>query len=154
MISSLLRASAIGAVAGLRAVLAPAAVSRAARRGTLDLRQTPLFFLGEAVSPPVFALLAAGELYADQHPGTPSRLGAFPLATRLVSGALCGAAIRIAAPISGALAGAAGAALGAYAGATARSRLARALGADRPAALIEDAVALAAVVLLTRPARR
>ena len=41
-----------------------------------------------------------------------------------------------------------GALIGTYGGAEARSRLAAAFGRDRPAALIEDAVAVAGAVLI------
>ena len=153
MTSSLARSAAIGAVAGLRTVLAPAALSWAARSGALDLRRTPFFFLGKPVSAPIFSLIAAGELVADQVPSGPSRLVPVQFGARLFSGAFCGAVLRSAAPWSGALAGAAGAALGATAGYAVRTRLARLFGADRPAALIEDATAIAGAILLARARR-
>ena len=71
--SVLLWAFVIGIVAGLRVFTAPAAVSWAARLGWLHLAETPLAFLGAAVTPWIFTLLALFELYNDQRPGTGSR---------------------------------------------------------------------------------
>ena len=58
----------IGVVAGLRAMMAPAAVSWAARLGWLNLSGTPLAFMGAAVTPYIFTLLALGELVNDKLP--------------------------------------------------------------------------------------
>jgi len=63
----------IGVVAGLRAVMAPAAIAWAARLGWLDLHGSWLAFLGYRWTPWVVSLLALGELVTDQLPGTPSR---------------------------------------------------------------------------------
>ena len=149
--SIILRASLIGAVAGLRTVVAPAAVSWAASAANRPLRGTSLFFLGEPVSATIFAALALGELVTDKLPATPSRLTPFQLGARLLSGALCGAAIG--APrrssMRGLVCGAAGAAVGAFAGHAARTSLTRVVGRT-PAALIEDAVAIAGARRLTR----
>lgn len=140
----------IGVVAGLRAMTAPAAVSWAASLGLLRLEGTWLFFLGHWITPWVFTVLALGELVVDQLPTTPSRKLLFPFATRIVVGGLCGAAI--AAPggsmLGGSIAGALGGVLGTLGGAEGRARLARAFGRDRPAALIEDAIALIGAALI------
>ncbi len=137
----------------MRTMSAPAAISWAAYTGELPLRGTKLFFLGETVSPFVFTALALGELIADKLPATGSRRAPSQFSARLVSGALCGAAI--AAPqrrlIEGALAGAAGAAIGTLAGSALRSALAHTLEADWPAALIEDSIAITAAALIARP---
>ncbi len=150
--SIILRASLIGAVAGLRTVTAPAAISWAAWSGTLPLRGTRLFFLGKTVSPFVFTALAIGELVTDKRPNTPSRLVPYQLGARLVSGALCGAAIGAARgkPVRGLVAGATGAAAGALAGSALRSTSSRAIGSDWPGALLEDAIATAGAVLIAR----
>ena len=60
-------------------------------------------------------------------------------------GALCGAAI---AGVWGSLAGAAGAVAGTLGGRAARARLAAAFGSDRPAAFLEDAVAIGGAFLI------
>lgn len=127
----------IGVVAGLRSMTAPAAVSWAARLGWLHPRNTWLAFLGFAATPSILSLLALGELIADKLPKTPSRKAPGPFIGRLVSGALCGAAL-------GSLpAGAVGAAVGTMGGYEFRARLVRAIGGkDLPIALLEDAIAI------------
>ena len=76
--------------------------------------------------------------------------GARPFGARLVSGALCGAAIGISggALAGGLIAGVIGAVLGTLGGAKVRGLLAAALGRDLPAALIEDLVAVGAALLI------
>jgi uncharacterized membrane protein len=149
----LLLAFLIGTVAGLRAMTAPAAVAWAASGGALNVAGSPLEFLGWRYTPWVFTLLAAGELVTDQLPSTPSRKVPVQFGTRIVSGALCGAAVGIdqGAPLAGLALGVAGAVIGTLGGAWARGQLAALLGRDTPAALIEDAVAvgLAAVVAVS-----
>jgi uncharacterized membrane protein len=134
----------IGVMAGLRAMTAPAAISWAARLGWLDVASTRLAFLGYGVTPWVLTALALGELVADQLPSTPSRTVPVQFGTRLLVGGLCGAAIGITggALVIGALAGIAGAIIGTLGGRAFRARLAGAFGSDRPAAFIEDAVAI------------
>lgn len=134
----------IGVVAGLRSLLAPAAVSWAVRLGALHVGGTWLAFLGRTWVTWLFTLLAIGELIADQLPAIPSRTAPAPFAGRLASGALSGAAIGADRGhwVAGAVAGFAGAALGTLGGHAARARLAAAFGRDRPAALLEDAVAI------------
>jgi uncharacterized membrane protein len=140
----------IGVVAGLRAFTAPAAVSWAARLGYLNLSQTPLAFLGSAFTPWILTVLALGELVNDKRPTTPSRKLPAPFAARIVSGGFCGAAIGAAsgALVIGGLAGIAGAVIGTLGGYTFRARLAAGFGGDRPAALIEDAIAIAVAVFV------
>ncbi|MEG3150345.1 DUF4126 domain-containing protein [Sphingomonas sp. ZT3P38] len=142
----------IGIVAGLRAMMAPAAISWAAACGLLALEGSWLAFLGWRFTPWIFSLLAIAELVTDKLPSTASRKVPPQFAARLISGGLSGAAIGIAGgswPIGLAL-GVAGALIGTLGGAVARARLATAFGRDLPAALTEDAVAIAlsvAVVL-------
>ena len=75
--------------------------------------------------------------------------------TRIVIGALCGAAL--AAPggqlVLGAIAGALGAVLGTLGGAAVRAKLAQAFGRDLPAALIEDVVAIGGALAIVSLAR-
>jgi uncharacterized membrane protein len=149
--TALVLSLAIGIIAGLRSLTAPAAVSWAARLGTLDLSRTPLAFLGYAFTPWIFSVLALGELIADQLPTTPSRKMPVPFAARMVSGGLSGAAIGAThdALIIGAIAGIIGAVIGTLGGYAFRARLAKAFGRDRPAAFIEDAVAIGGALLVT-----
>jgi uncharacterized membrane protein len=140
----------IGVVAGLRAMTAPAAVSWAARLGWLDLGPTWLAFLGYAFTPWILTVLALVELVTDQLPTTPSRTVPVQFGARLIAGGLSGAAIGAAggALTTGLVAGMVGAVIGTLGGRAVRARLAAAFGRDRPAAFIEDAVAIGAACLI------
>jgi uncharacterized membrane protein len=140
----------IGIIAGLRSMIAPAAVSWAARVGWLNLAPTGLAFLGAAITPWILTALALGELVADQLPSTPSRTVPVAFGTRILSGGLSGAAVGAAAGslVTGLIAGAIGAVIGTLGGRAARGKLAAAFGKDRPAALIEDAVAIGGALLI------
>jgi uncharacterized membrane protein len=141
----------IGIVAGLRAMLVPAVVSWAAFSGVIDLRGTWLAFFTRPWMPWLLSLLAVSELVTDQLPSTPSRTVPIQFVTRIVTGALAGAALAVAASSSslvGALAGGAGAVIGTLGGRAVRARLASAFGRDRPAALLEDAVALVSAITI------
>jgi uncharacterized membrane protein len=134
----------IGVVAGLRAMTAPAAVSWGAYLGWLPVSETWAAFMAYRFTPWVFSVLAIGEFVSDQLPSTPSRKVPQQFGARLVSGAFCGAVVGAAAgaSIGCAIAGIVGAVIGTYGGAALRAGLARAFGNDRPAALIEDALAI------------
>ena len=140
----------MGVIAGLRAMTAPAAVSWAARVGWLNLAPTRLAFLGYAFTPWIFTLLALGELVTDQLPTTPSRTVPIQFGTRILMGGVSGAAIGAGRGglAAGLIAGMAGAVVGTLGGRAGRARLAAAFGADRPAALIEDAVAIGGAFLI------
>jgi Predicted membrane protein len=142
----------IGIVAGLRAMTAPAAVSWAAYLGWLKLDESILAFMGYAWTPWVITVLAVAELVTDQLPSTPSRTVPVQFGTRILSGALTGAALGIVAGslVIGAVLGAAGAVIGTLGGRAARAALGRKFGNDRPAALLEDVVAIAAALLVVR----
>ncbi len=141
----------IGVVSGLRAMLVPAVVSWAAYMGVIDLEGTWLTFFERPWMPWLLSLLALSELVTDQLPATPSRTVPVQFVTRIVTGSLAGAALAVAAASSslvGALAGAAGAVVGTLGGRAFRARLARAFGRDRPAAFLEDAVALVSSIAI------
>jgi uncharacterized membrane protein len=135
----------IGVVAGLRTMTAPAAVSWGAALGWLSVSDTWAAFMGFRFTPWIFSILALVEFVTDQLPSTPSRKVPMQFGARIVSGAFCGAVIGTAdgSLIGGLIAGAVGAVIGTLGGAEARGRLAAMFGQDRPAALIEDAVAIA-----------
>jgi uncharacterized membrane protein len=141
---------ATGVIAGLRAMTAPAAVSWAARLGLLDLGGTSLAFLGHAVTPWIFTVLAVAELVTDQLPTTPSRTVPLQFSTRVIVGGLCGAAIGLGSGTValGAALGSAGAVIGTLGGRSFRARLAAAFHRDRPAALIEDTLAIGGALLI------
>ncbi|WP_158808672.1 DUF4126 family protein [Beijerinckia sp. L45] len=140
----------IGVIAGLRAMTAPAAISWAAQLGWLPLQDTVLAFLGFKYTPYIITVLAVVELVTDQLPSTPSRTVPMQFGARLVSGGLCGAAIGApsGALVGGLVLGLVGAAIGTFGGAEARARLAAAFGKDRPAAIIEDIVAIGGAALI------
>lgn len=140
----------IGVTAGLRAMTAPLAISVAAHFDWLDLSGTFLAFLGYQWTPVILLILAIGELITDQLPSTPSRKVPIQFGTRIVVGALTGGAIGVAAGSlwMGAIIGAIGAVIGTLGGSAARARMAAAFGKDRPAALIEDAVAIGGAALI------
>jgi uncharacterized membrane protein len=150
MYLALLLALLIGVVAGLRAMTAPAAVSWMARVGWLDPGVTALEFLGYAFTPWIFTVLAIGELVTDQLPSTPSRTVPVQFGTRIISGALSGAAIGAHSGLllTGLVTGAVGAVVGTLGGRAGRAQLAAAFGSDRPAAFIEDAVAIGGALLI------
>lgn len=141
----------IGAVAGLRSMTAPAAVSWAARLGWLHLENTWLAFLGFAATPYIWSVLAIAELIADKMPKTPSRKTPGPFAARIVLGALCGAALGATNQVllGGLLAGALGGIAGTLGGYEFRARLVKAIGGkDLPIALLEDAIAIGGAILI------
>jgi uncharacterized membrane protein len=134
----------IGIIAGLRAVMAPALVSWAAGLGWLNLEGTSLHFFSSAITRWLFTLGALGELVNDKLPRTPSRKIPPQFITRVLTGALSGAAIGASRQslVGGLLAGAVGAVAGTLGGAAFRGWLSRAIGKALPAALIEDAIAI------------
>jgi len=149
-VSIYLLAFLIGVVAGLRTMTAPAVVSWAAWLRWIDLEPTWLAFLGARYTPFILTLLAAAELVTDQLPSTPSRKVPMQFGARIVSGALCGAALGATggALLVGLVLGAIGAVAGTLGGAAARARLATMFHSDRPAALLEDFVAVGGALLI------
>jgi uncharacterized membrane protein len=140
----------IGIISGLRAMVAPAAVSWAAALGWIDLSGSWLAFMGYTWTPYVFTVLAVVELITDQLPSTPSRKVPQQFGARIVSGALVGACLGAAGGnlILGLVAGIVGAVVGTLGGAAVRGALARSFGRDLPAALIEDVVAIGGAYLI------
>lgn len=128
----------IGAAGGMRTFVPPALLA-------LDGRLPDRARIAALV-------FCAGELLADQHPGTPSRLAARDLGGRLLSSGLAGRALTgdaAAVPL------AAGAALAsAFVCARGRAALAARTGGDRPWALAEDLLAVGVGTLAIRRAWR
>jgi uncharacterized membrane protein len=145
----------MGAVAGSRAMMAPAAMAWAAFLGRLEASGGWLLVFGHPWARWIWSALSLGELVTDQLPSTPSRTVPFQFGARIVAGGLCGAAIGASAGLAlpGAAAGIMGAVIGTLGGRALRAKMAGAFGNDRPAALVEDALAIAlaaAVVMVMR----
>jgi uncharacterized membrane protein len=140
----------IGVIAGLRTMTAPAAVSWAAFAGVISLGGTPLAFFGYRYTPFILTALAIGEYFNDQRPSTASRKTAPQFTARIISGAVCGAALTAAGGswVPGLFAGAGGAIAGTLGGYSMRKRLASEFRRDRPAGLLEDAIAIVGAVLV------
>lgn len=139
-------AFAIGLIAGLRSMTAPAAVSWAAHLKWLDLQHSYLAFLGSTVAVYILTAGAIVELVMDKLPKTPSRKEPVGLIARFVLGGLSGAALCAAASQSavlGAVLGGVGGVAGGFAGYELRKRVVKALNVpDFVVAVIEDAVAI------------
>jgi uncharacterized membrane protein len=148
----LLLAFAIGIVAGLRSMTAPAVVSWAAHLGWLSLESSSLAFMAAPATAYLLTIAAIGELVFDKLPSTPSRLTPVPLIARLVIGGLSGGAIAVAARgtlVAGVVCGGLGGIAGALAGYHFRRGLVtRFRLPDVAAALVEDAVTIAGAVLV------
>ena len=148
----LILALAIGIVAGLRSLTAPAIVAWAAHFGWLGLTGSRLAFMGSIVTAIIFSLLAIGELIGDKLPQIPKRTTIFPLLVRFATGGLCGACFFAAAGNSlgtGILAGGIGGVIGAFAGYEIRRSLVNSLQMkDMIVALSEDVVAVGSAFLL------
>jgi uncharacterized membrane protein len=84
------RAAALGVVAGMRSMAAPAALSRhlvtdpTVPTGVLD------DLLSRPAAPRVLGVISAAEHVADKLPFIPARTDPGPLAGRIAAGALCG----------------------------------------------------------------
>ncbi len=141
-----LLALAIGVIAGLRSLTAPAVVSWAAHLNWLNLHDSHLAFLGSTAAVVILTALALGELVMDKLPSTPNRTNPGPLVARVVTGALCGAALCAAANQStaaGTLIGGLGAIAGTFGGYEARHQLVKNLHVpDIVIAIVEDLVAV------------
>jgi uncharacterized membrane protein len=140
----------IGVVAGLRTMTAFAAISWAAYLGSVNLGSSWLEFLSSVWTATIVTLLALAELVSDQLPSTPSRTVPAQFGGRLFIGAVAGAAFGVPSHtwIASALAGVVGAVAGTLAGKEFRMRLAELLKADRPAAFIEDGIAICVACLV------
>lgn len=124
----------LGIVSGLRSFTSPAVLVLLTRGGLAGV---------------VLAVLAVLEYVGDLLPAAPPRTSIGPLAFRILSGAVVGwlfTALHSGAPIAGCAIGIAGALAGAFGGYAVRMRAIDAIGSV-PAALAEDAVAIALAIL-------
>jgi uncharacterized membrane protein len=146
----------LGAIAGIRAMAAPAALSRAAERGNVgSLEGTPFAVLGSPRVSRALRLFEIGEIFVDKLPViVPSRTSPPPLLGRAASGGLVGAALFASdgqRTATGTVLGAASAMASAYATEHLRLQVAERLGMpDFVVALLEDAIVLFGAARLLR----
>ena len=149
-----LLALAIGFVAGLRAMTAPALVSWAAHLGWINLHNSPLSFMGSPIAVGIFTLAAIGEIINDKLPKTPPRTAVPSLIIRMVMGGFSGACLYAAAaatPITGAILGVIGALIGTYVGYYVRRGLVNSLKVkDIFIAIPEDIIAIVLAYCIVR----
>jgi uncharacterized membrane protein len=132
----------IGVCAGHRALTPLAALAIGAWLGWIDLSATWAAFAGNIIAVIVLVVLAIAELWRDKQPSTGSRLEPMNLVARVVAGALAGSVLGLPGGnwIAGLILGAIGAVAGSYEGFYVRREMARRLGKDLRAALLEDAI--------------
>lgn len=137
---------ALGVIAGLRSLTAPAAVSWGAYLQWLDLDGTWAAFMSSEAARDLLTAFALLELVGDKLPKTPSRKAPGPFAARVILGAFSGAVLGASArrsPAAGLLFGVLGAAAGTLGGYEARTRSVKALNVpDAVVAVLEDSVAI------------
>lgn len=138
------KAASLGAVAGLRALTAPALFGYFASSGNNENLKNNVL-----ASPKVSAtvgLLAVGELVSDKLPFTPNRTEIPGLTARIVSGAFVGGSIcarRKKSVLTGAIIGAVSAVAAAYAGQNIRRIISEESGVPSAAiGAVEDAIAI------------
>jgi len=143
---------AIGMIAGLRALTAPAVVCWAAHLGWVNLQNSHLAWMGSTSAVAIFSILALAEIVNDKLPATGSRLAPPSLGIRSITGALAGAALAIAAGQSlllGIVLGVLGALAGSFVGYYVRHGIVNSLKLpDFPIALLEDAIAIGCGLLI------
>lgn len=139
------KAAAIGVVAGMRSMSAPALVSdRLAHDGSQDQSDNLLMILASPRASRLLRILAIGEMVADKLPMVPSRVSAGPLTVRVLSGGISGAAVCGAARKRtgvGAVLGGLAAVAGAYGLYHLRRKVGRETGVPDPVlGVVEDAI--------------
>lgn len=149
MLSALL----IGIVNGARTFAAPAIVAWAAAFGIVQVTGSRVSLLTSTAPAVILTALALLELVADKQPAIPSRKSPAALVARAVLASLGGAAL--ASHLGGGtlivLLVVAAAMVGAFVTYELRARLARRVGRDLPAALVEDVAVIAVACLALSP---
>jgi uncharacterized membrane protein len=151
----LLKTLGLGAIAGVRSMAAPAALSKAVERGGVGgLEQTPFAALGSPGVSTALRLFEIGEIFVDKLPVAPSRTSPPALLGRAASGAFVGAALFVSdgrrVAVGGVL-GAVSALAGAYVGERLRLLGTQTLGVPNLLlALLEDGVVLFGATRLLR----
>ena len=150
----MIRSALIGLAAGARSMTPLAAVSDAAKTGTLPRDNGAPRWLGHPLVASATKLLAAGELAGDKMKSAPDRIVPAGIAARLVSAGIAGAAL---APrrhrYTGAALSATAAVVAAYVTFNIRIRFLRRYG-QTSTGVIEDALTVAATQAVLLGARR
>lgn len=145
-------AFAIGVVAGLRAMTAPAVVCIAAYLHWIDLTNTHFAWMASVITLAIFVLAAIGELINDKLPKTGPRTAPPSIVIRCITGALAGAVMGIcggASLVVGAVLGIIGALAGTFGGYQLRRQIVGGLKIkDLPVAIIEDIIAVGGGLLI------
>jgi uncharacterized membrane protein len=139
----------LGVVTGMRSMTAIAALSWFVWLGLVP-EYGWATWIAHLVVAIIFTVCALGEYAVDRLPNTPRRTDIGPVLVRVVVGSLVGAmaAKAIDEPVAGGVIfGAVGAIIGAWGGFFVRMTVARIFRRDLPAALLEDASAIALAVL-------
>jgi uncharacterized membrane protein len=145
-------AFAIGVVAGLRAMTAPAVVCIAAYLQWINLTNTHFAWMGSIITVAIFTLAALGELVNDKLPKTGPRTAIPSVVVRCLTGALAGAVVGIcggASLVVGAVLGIIGALAGTFGGYQLRHQIVGGLKIkDLPVAIVEDIIAVGGGLLI------
>jgi len=142
----------LGVTAGLRSMTAPASLALAQQQKFEHERLWPL---GSRRVAQVLTMLAIGEMVFDKLPFAPNRIAPGVLTGRVLSGAMCGAAVSRRDQKAGALLGMAGALAGSFAGYFIRKAAGRTSGLpDAVIALAEDALAMGIGAVAVNPEMR
>lgn len=143
-IDTAVAAAGIGVLAGMRSMAAPATVSeRLSNDGLTNQAPAPLRAFASPRTARALKALAVGELAADKLPFMPDRTAPPALAFRILSGAICGAAIaswRRESAVLGALVAAAAATAASYGFLAGRRAAGRAGIPSLVSGLAEDAL--------------
>ena len=134
----------LGITAGLRAGVPLMALAIGAYLHWIDLSGTWAAFVGHIITVIVLVILAVLEMVGDQSPRAGSRKAPPSIGFRSVSGMLAGLILGWPSGnwIAGIILGLIGALIGTFGGFEIRRMLAKAFGRDRPAALLEDVIAV------------
>ena len=149
------KAVGMGAVAGMRAMSAPALLSEElSRMPSSALTHSPLHFLQSDTVAKGLKVLSVTELLGDKLPNVPDRVTAPSLALRVVSGAVVGATVFTANKAStakGALVGAAAAVAGTFASFYLRKAIKKYTNLpDSITGTIEDAIMFSSGLAITK----
>lgn len=150
---------ALGAMAGMRSMTAPATISHAlSNNNSTSLASSPLEFIQSPTTAKVLKGVALSEMAADKIPGMPDRTIPSILGGRILAGALVGAAAYKAKNddmLTGALIGSAMAVAASFGALYLRKSLGRITGLpDVVWGLVEDSLVLKSATAVVADARR